>query len=92
MAWLDILLRSGGRPRKLTEIVLQLIDAATMETTAKELCIILQQHGDLLPGGGGGGEGVVSMISLRTIPRGRKSLGWFSVWQPNVNSFVMSTR
>ena len=40
-------LQSGGRPRKLTEIVLQLIDAAMMEndeTTAKELRIILQQH------------------------------------------------
>lgn len=48
LAWLDILLRSGGRPRKLTEIVLELVDAATMEndeTTAKELYIILQQRG-----------------------------------------------
>ena len=26
------------------------------------------------------------------MPRGWKGLGWFSVWQPNVNSFVMSTR
>ena len=58
-------LQSGGRPRKLTEIVLQLIDAAMMEndeTTAKELCIILQQHG--------------VVISLCTILRGRKTLGW----------------
>ena len=48
LAWLDILLRSGGRPRKLTEIVLELIDAATMEndeTTAKKLYIILKQRG-----------------------------------------------
>ena len=58
-------LQSGGRPRKLTEIVLQLIDAAMMEndeTTAKELRIILQQHR--------------VVISLRTILRGRKTLGW----------------
>ena len=41
-------LRSSGRPQKLTETVLQLIDAAMMvnnETTAKELRILLQQHG-----------------------------------------------
>ena len=66
MAWLDILLRSGGRPRKLTEIVLQLIDAATMETTAKELCIILQQHGDLLPGGGGGRGSIYDFTAHNT--------------------------
>lgn len=58
-------LRSSGRPQKLTETVLQLIDAAMMvndETTAKELRILLQQHG--------------MVVSLRTVLRGRRSLGW----------------
>lgn len=58
-------LRSSGRPQKLTETVLQLIDAAMMvndETTAKELRILLQQHG--------------MVVSLCTVLRGRRSLGW----------------
>ena len=55
----------GSIPQKRTETVLQLIDAVMMvndETTAKELKILLQQHG--------------MVVSVRTILRGRRSLGW----------------
>ena len=55
----------GSIPQKRTETVLQLIDAVMMvndETTAKELKILLQQHG--------------IVVLVRTILRGRRSLGW----------------
>ena len=55
----------GSIPQKRTETVLQLIDAVMMvndETTAKELKILLQQHG--------------MVVSVCTILRGRRSLGW----------------
>ena len=74
-------LQSVGRPRKLTEIVLQLIDAAVMEndeTTAKELHIFPQQLG--------------VVISLHTILRGKKPWDGPSMGQHIVNSFMMSTR
>lgn len=59
-------LRSSGRPTKLTDEVLQVIETAMQEddeTTASELSLRLQElH--------------VSHISLRTILKGRKLLGW----------------
>ena len=59
-------LRSSGRPTKLTDEVLQMIETAMQEddeTTAREISVRLQQlH--------------ISHMSLRTILKGRKFLGW----------------
>ena len=59
-------LRSSGRPTKLTDEVLQVIETAMQEddeTTAREISVRLQQlH--------------ISHMSLRTILKGRKLLGW----------------
>ena len=59
-------MRSSGRPTKLTDEVLQVIETAMQEddeNTARELHVRLQQlH--------------ISHMSLRTILKGRKLLGW----------------
>ena len=59
-------LRSSGRPTKLTDEVLQVIETAMQEddeTTAREISVRLQQL-------------YISHMSLRTILKGRKLLGW----------------
>ena len=59
-------LRSSGWPTKLTDEVLQVIETAMQEddeTTAREISVRLQQL-------------YISHMSLRTILKGRKLLGW----------------
>ena len=62
-----ITLPKSGRPTKLTDVVLSKIDAAMTkddETTAKELLTTLQDAG--------------AVISLSTVLKGRRLLGWTS--------------